>query len=86
MAPTSVCWLFVSHLKLQPLSLLGPFQLTAAQPLYALQWAAHSRALLALMAGDAEIYTYLHDGTGAAWFRLAALGVTALMSCVAAWR
>ena len=41
---------------------------------------------LALMAGDAEIYTYLHDGTGAAWFRLAALGVTALMSCVAAWR
>ena len=41
---------------------------------------------LALMAGNAELYAFLHDGDGAAWFRLTTLGVTALMSGVASCR
>lgn len=32
------------------------------------------------MAGDPSAYAYLHGSEGAAWFRLATLGITALMS------
>ncbi|MEP6389957.1 MAG: hypothetical protein ABJ056_08525 [Halioglobus sp.] len=41
---------------------------------------------LALMASNAELYAYLHDGDGAAWYRISILGVTALMSGVAVCR
>ncbi|UCD67707.1 MAG: hypothetical protein JSW48_12880, partial [Betaproteobacteria bacterium] len=35
---------------------------------------------LTLMAGDHGTFHYLHTGEGAAWFRLATLGITVLMS------
>jgi hypothetical protein len=37
---------------------------------------------LGLMAGNADAYAYLHDGSGAAWFRIAALCLTAVLSWV----
>jgi len=41
---------------------------------------------LALMAGSAEAYAYLHDGSGAAWFRIATLCSTAALSWVSVRR
>lgn len=37
---------------------------------------------LTLMAGDSAAYAYLHGGAGGAWFRLATLGITALLSAI----
>ena len=41
---------------------------------------------LSLIASDPAAYAYLHGGEGAAWFRFAALGLTAFMSTVAVSR
>jgi len=41
---------------------------------------------LTLIASDPDTYAYLHGGGGAAWFRFAALGLTAFMSTMAVTR
>jgi len=41
---------------------------------------------LGLMASSADAYAYLHGGSGAAWFRIATLCLTAVLSWVAVRR
>jgi hypothetical protein len=41
---------------------------------------------LTLIASDPEVYAHLHGGGGSAWFRFAALGLTAFMSTMAVSR
>ena len=41
---------------------------------------------LVLMAGNPSTYAYLHGSEGATWFRLATLGITALMSRIVFFR
>jgi hypothetical protein len=47
---------------------------------------AFNATRLALMAGSMDAYAYLHDGSGAAWFRIATLCATAALSWVAVRR
>jgi len=41
---------------------------------------------LALMAGSADTYAYLHGSDGAAWFRIATLGMTGALGGLMSWR
>ena len=60
----------------------GRLRFTCYMLLLAASTIALNGVRLGLMASNAEIYAYLHEGTGAAWFRTANLGITAFLSWV----